>query len=220
MITKRTLASLVIFFAVALSSRMALARPVMDFTGSVAASNSSIPYQAYDSRYISASIGVDLGSQLRLSYSYSQEESFTKGYTDIRSESDLTLANATRAEANDDPDDDNNLVTYSSHSRVIGNSIDLQLVLYEGEIFSPYITGGVIKKMTTIDMEKDGDLTKGKPVPGLGPNLGVGLGIRLNREFMLKLSYIASQGATREPFEPKAKTTWDRKATVGLSYKL
>ena len=53
-----------------------------------------------------------------------------------------------------------------------------------------------------------------------GPNLGAGVGLRLNKEFTLKLSYIASPGASRKPFDEESKSVWDKKVTMGLTYQL
>ena len=107
-----------------------------------------------------------------------------------------------------------------SMTHVVGNSVDLQVVLYEGDIFIPYIMGGVIYKTTTVVTEQDGKDPQSSQGGGLGPNLGAGLGIRLNRAFTLKLSYIASPGATRQPGDAEKKKVWDKKVTLGLSYQL
>ena len=196
------------------------AQAAVYLTGSVAGSTSNIEYQTYQSQYARASLAVDLGHYLRLSYSYSLENSNNNGYTDPRTDDELKSANATRANANNDPTDDNNLVAYSTRSHVVGNSVDLQVVLYEGDIFIPYIMGGVIYKTTTVVTEQDGKDPQVSQGGGLGPNLGAGLGIRLNRAFTLKLSYIASPGATRQPGDAEKKKVWDKKVTLGLSYQL
>jgi hypothetical protein len=189
-------------------------------TGSVAGSTTNIAYSSYQSQYSSGSIGFDIASILRLSYTYSQEDATNEGYTDPRTEAQLKAANALPANANDDPSDDGYLVAYRTTSRVIGNSVDLQLVLYKGDVFVPFVVGGVIHKQTSITTEKEGQgpqTTKGQ---SLGPQAGAGLGVRLNRQFSLKLSYLISPGQTRLPGEEKATNVWDKKVTFGLQYEL
>ncbi len=189
-------------------------------TGSVAGSTTNIEYSSYQSQYSSGSVGFDIASILRLSYTYSQEDTTNEGYTDSRSADQLKSMNATPANGNDDPADDGNLVAYKSNSRVIGNSVDLQLILYKGEVLVPFLVGGVIHKQTSIITTKANEAPQEQKGASMGPQAGAGLGIRLNRQFSLKLSYLASPGATRNPGDEKKTNVWDRKVTFGLTYEL
>lgn len=188
----------------------------MYLTGSLSVSQNSMPYTTYESQYGSASIGVDIFRYVRLSLTHSQEFTVSKGYKDP----DKDEANATDAASNDDPGDDTELVTYASRSHVIGNSVDLQLIVYEGQVFVPYIMGGVILKTYKTVSQEEGKEDDVRELTMPGPNVGAGVGMRLNREFTLKLAYIASPGYAREPGDPEISTVWDRKVTLGITYQL
>lgn len=189
-------------------------------TGSVTGSTTNMPYSGYRSQYTSGSVGFDIASILRLGYTYSQEDTVNDGYTDVRTSDSLKSSNATPANGNDDPSDDGNLVAYTTQSRVIGNSVDLQLILYKGDVVVPFIIGGVIHKQTTMTTTKDGEAPTVLHGASLGPQAGAGMGFRLNRQFSFKVSYVVSPGEKRKPFEEKATKVWDPKLTFGLTYEL
>lgn len=189
-------------------------------TGSTVAGSTNMAYSGYRSQYSSGSIGFDVASILRLGYTYSQEDTINDGYTDSRSADALKSQDATAANANDDPSDDGNLVAYNVQSRVIGNSVDLQIVLYKGDVVVPFVIGGVIHKQITSTTSKEGETPAVRKEASLGPQAGAGLGFRLNRQFSFKVTQMASPGEKRKPFEEKATKVWDRKLTLGLTYEL
>lgn len=189
----------------------------MYITGSLSSTQSHLGFSEYQSQYGSASIGFDLWRYLRLSFSHSQELSISQGYKDPDADPDAE----TDATTDDDPSNDGQLVEFYSRTLVVGNSADLQLILYEGQVFVPYVMGGLIVKNYTIETREEGKAdSKKKKGPIPGPNVGLGLGIRLNKEFTLKFSYIGSIGATQKPFDASETRVWDRKVTFGLTYQL
>ena len=182
-------------------------------TGSVSSSISNVRFQTYESRYGSSSLGIDLGRYIRLQYTYSQEYSYSYGYKDQSS---------TGSTQTKEPVDSycTQCVETRSMTRVIGNSVDLQIVLYEGTVFVPYAMLGAIVKTYEMRVIENGIESGQAPVPmGPLPNLGAGVGIRLNKDFTLKVSYITSPGVSQERGE-EPRSTWDKKLTVGITYQI
>jgi hypothetical protein len=180
-------------------------------TGSIAASTSNVPYQTYQSSYGSASLSFDVGPYLRLGYTYSQEYSIEDGYTEA----------ADAAQANDGKIAPDEAVHSLSRSIVTAHSIDLTIILYEGQVFMPYLMAGVIKKLYRFESQTgDADPVVNEGTMPFLPNLGAGVGLRLNQNFMLKLSFLASPGVVQRPEDSEPKSAWDRKLTVGLTYQI
>jgi hypothetical protein len=186
---------------------------VLFLTGSVSSSIANAGFQTYESRYGSGSLGFDLGRYIRLQYTYSQEYASSYGYKDQNAGSSGQKQTAT--------DNDCSQCTESrSMTRVIGNSLDLQIVLYEGTVLVPYITLGSIIKTYEMRLVENGVETGHDPVTmGPLPNLGLGVGLRLNKDFTLKISYITSPSVAQERGE-EPRSTWDKKVTVGLTYQI
>ncbi len=181
-------------------------------TGSISSSTSNVRFQTLESRYGSGSIGFDLGRYIRLQYTYSQEFAYSYGFKD----KSTSTADAQLAVENNCA----NCIESQSMTRVIGNSVDLQVVLYEGVVLVPYIMMGGIIKTYEFRIIENGEESGQDPIPmGPLPNLGAGLGIRLNRAFTLKLSYLTSPGVTQTRGE-EPRQAWDRKVTLGLTYQI
>ena len=209
-----------IAFVSALALSPSAARAATYLTGSVSATTSNVPYQTSQSNYGSASLGVDLGRYIRLSLTHSQQFEVTEGYKE-RDDNGADATPDTNAGSDDDPTNDDQLEKFSNRTHVIGNSVDLQLILYEGQVFVPYLSGGLILKSYHFVSKEDGEEDSVKSIKNIpGPNLGLGLGMRLNKQFTLKLSYIASPGMTRKPFDESARSVWDKKVTMGVTYEL
>jgi hypothetical protein len=107
------------------------------------------------------------------------------------------------------------------------NSVDLTLILYYGELFVPYLMAGAIKKqyVTEFSVATDVDGAESRSSSSLElpvlPNFGAGLGIRLNREFSLKLSYSVSPGIVQNsPVDSDPRSILDKMLSVGISYDL
>lgn len=186
---------------------------VLHLTGSISSSISNVGFQTYESRYGSGSLGFDLGRYIRLQYTYSQEYASSYGFKD----KDAELNKSKQGAADNDC---SQCVESKSMTRVIGNSLDLQIVLYEGSIFVPYVALGSIVKTYEMRLVENGEETGQTPVTmGPLPNLGLGVGIRLNKEFTLKISYITSPSVSQQRGE-EPRSTWDKKVTVGLTYQI
>jgi hypothetical protein len=186
-------------------------------TGSLAASTSNVPYTTYESTYGSASVAFDLGRYVRLGFTHSQEVQVSDGYKQI-DEDDEDSANATPSGTTEEG---KLLIKTVSRTHVISNSIDLTLILYEGDIFVPYLMGGAVVKQYKFQVQ-EGETAQDptKVTVGPVPNIGVGVGMRLNKDFTLKLSYIASPGVAQAPEDPEPRGVWDKKVTIGLTYQL
>jgi hypothetical protein len=170
----------------------------MHFTLGGSKSSANAGLQQIDEGALSGSVAVDLGSYLRLSYTHRQELSSTTGYS---------------------YDDETKEYSYArSTTHQIANSVDLIIILYAGELFTPYVFGGVVHKQYIMQTEtKDGVQTAKMAVPA--PNGGAGVGIRLSQKFSLKISYTASPGVRQEPNREPERTI-DTYAQLGITYSL
>ncbi len=174
-------------------------------TGSVSASTSNVPLQTFESQAGSGSLAVDLGSYIRLGVTHKQEFQSSSGYKDTATEIAPTP----------------NYVEVYSRTHIVSNSLDLTLILYEGQIFLPYLTLGAVVKNYRFDSQEEGQLSQTKKGSvGPVPNVGGGIGFRLNKDFTLKFSFTASPGLAQKPGEEKATSTWDRNTSIGLTYQL
>jgi hypothetical protein len=177
-------------------------------TGSVSASTSNVPLQTYESQAASGAVAVDLGRYIRLGLTHKQEFQISSGYTDTSTNSGSTTTTP-------------NYVEVYSRTHIVSNSLDLTLILYEGQVFLPYLTiGGIVKnyRFETQQEGEDSKVRKGNMPPV--PNVGAGVGIRLNKDFTLKFSYTASPGLTQKPGDEKPKGIWDKSTSIGLTYQL
>ena len=176
------------------------ARAVIYFSIGGSASQNNVPLSTYNSVAGSGSIAFDLGRYVRLGYTHRQEYQTTEGWTK--------------------EDNSDNYIEFFNLTHVTSNSVDLTVILYEGELFVPYLLGGGVLKTYRFENRKADIREKSDPLtmPPV-PNLGAGVGIRLNRDFTLKLSYVASPGYTSEP-NGEIKGTWDKYTTLQLSYQI
>ncbi len=177
-------------------------------TGSVSASTTNVPLQSAQSQYSSASVEMDLGRYVRIGVTHGRDLQISEGYRP----SDSTVSGCPSTTS---------CSKVISSTKITDNSVGLTLILYAGEVFVPYITGGGIMKTYTFEtLEESGnrEVRTGQTPPV--PNVGAGLGIKLNREFTLKLTYNASPGQVQRPGETEPRGVWDKKTTVGLSYQL
>lgn len=148
----------------------------------------------------SASIEFDIGNYLRLGVTHRQARGLSEGYYEVVK----------------------NLYEYRiSKTQELANSLDLSVILYYGEIFVPYLQVGLVKKDYVIAQnQSDGSVLKDSiSLPPI-PNGGFGIGIRLNRNFSLKLSQTFSK-AIKIPY-PNAEPipALDTYSSVGISYSL
>jgi len=148
------------------------------------------------------SISVDLGSYIRLGYSYSQAFQHQEGY-----------------ENKADEDEPRELVYREQDIRQTSHAVNLFIVLFAGDIFTPYIFGGMAMKYFVIDTKEEGEEPKRETGKGPSPNGGAGLSIALNKNFSLKFSYTLSL-AVKEDYYGETSSATDTQFEVGLSYKI
>lgn len=191
------------------------AQAAVILTVSASNDNQNLGYKKSEARSGSLSLELTLGDYVRIGMTHEQMQQKVKGF-------DKETDSATDAVTFKPVDD-------TTH--VIANSFDLTLALYNGEIFTPFIRGGIVLKSykiqgideKTIDPDDPTDYELGKPEADSLPTwlAGVGLSIRLNRQFSLRLAHTLSPGGYLEPGDDENKdkrAVLDRKSTFGLSY--
>lgn len=166
--------------------------------GTLSDSNYNLQNQA--NRSAAASIATDVGNYIRLGLTHREEVSAAKGFSETERGSRIYYY-------------------FSTRSREIANSIDLTLILYYGELLVPYVQVGMVQKTNSVAY---GNLKIGPVVSDPMPSGGVGLGIRLNRNFSLKLDYTVSPGSKkRDPFSSeKAEGVLDSYSSLGITYNI
>jgi hypothetical protein len=173
---------------------------VVYFTLSGSQSQNNVPYQTYVSRAGSASMAVDMGEYFRIGYTHRQEFSNNYGFKTSTT-------------------DPSTYTEFLSQTKVVSNSIDLNIILYAGDLFIPYLSAGAVVKtyysaFSSIDGAESASITL-PPVP----NLGGGVGVRLSRSFSLKLSYTVSPGVRQEPGGIQ-EGILDTYSSLGITYQL
>lgn len=176
-------------------------------TGSVNQASSNLGLQSSVTRGGSASVDLGLGRYVRVGVTHQQSFKESEGHSENK---DI---------AEDDPD---RYVEFSSKEHILANSVDFTFILYEGELIVPYLKAGAIWKSYFVERVEDGVADDPIEVRNAGPfpNLGAGVGLKLNRQFTLKLFHKASPGFVYDPAEDKTVSVWDRETTIGLSYQL
>lgn len=173
---------------------------VVYFTLGGSQSQNNVPYQTYVSRAGSASIAVDVGEYFRIGYTHRQEFSNNYGYKVSASDPSV-------------------YTEFLSQTKVVSNSVDLNIILYAGDLFIPYLSAGAVVKSYRSDMSSvDGTETASITLPPV-PNLGGGVGVRLSRSFSLKLSYMVSPGVRQEPGGIQ-EGILDTYSQLGVTYQL
>ncbi len=197
--------------ALVLAAASSPARAAFYVNGSVKGATSSLGYQSIESKGYSGGLSVDLGRYIRIGFTHEQDFQTLEGSED-------PISPAVHHDA------DGNVAPWPVYSNVhtISNSIDLQAVLYEGTVMMPYIIGGIVKKTAyTVGINPTtGNREAAAPLGSLGPQAGVGLGIRLNKDFTLKFQYMVSPGSKQAPGDVKARGVIDRSASIGLTYQI
>ena len=161
--------------------------------------------QSVLSRAGSASVAVDLGEYFRVGITHRQEFSENQGYVEYRTNK-------------------GNYYLSPGVTKVIANSVDLSVILYSGDIFVPFIQGGLVRKDYDFEVTKESDdgqivVDTGKATQGPVPSIGAGVGIKLNRSFSLKISYVASPGFVTLP-DGELAAKLDTYTQIGITYQL
>jgi hypothetical protein len=162
-------------------------------------SQANAGYQKIESGAGSAGVSLDLGEYFRIGYTHRQELSSTTGYQ---------LKEASKQ-----------YVYFRSLSHVTANAVDLTMILYGGEIVTPFVFAGITVKHYSTDMQEADGTREHMELSYPGPQGGAGVGIRLNQKFSLKLTYTASQGSSQIPGQQGELKT-DTYTQVGISYAL
>lgn len=176
-------------------------------SGSISSASFNNGLQTQESAGGSGTVGFELGQYIRLGYTHKRQIQTREGWMGD-TEGECVF-----------PDTLDTCIEFKESTYVIADSLDLTLVLYNGELIAPYLLGGLILK--TIDYKINRADGKRDHVRGFapGPNLGGGLHIRLNRKFALKLQYTVSPGKVHRP-DRTERDVWDRDASLGLTYQL
>lgn len=173
---------------------------VVHFTLGGSQSQNNVPYQTYVSRAGSASVAVDMGEYFRIGYTHRQEFSNNYGFKVSTT-------------------DPSTYTEFLSQTKVVSNSIDLNIILYAGDLFIPYLSAGaVVKAYSSAFSSIDGTESASITLPPV-PNLGGGVGMRLSRSFSLKLSYTVSPGVRQEPGGIQ-EGILDTYSSLGITYQL
>ncbi len=188
-----------------LSASPALAGVSLGISGTDSTSNSL--FKTKDSGGISATISLDLGSYFRIGYTHRQATETEDGWE--------AQTNGTET----------SLVPIDKYYKEYSNAIDLTVVLYQGQIFTPFIFGGGVCKRFRINNKvgDQHDAYSDKSECPL-PNGGFGLAINLNQNFSLRFSRTYSAaGITVQQQEDGSflpKRAIDVYSQYGITYKL
>jgi hypothetical protein len=185
-----------IFFMLSVSTH-GLAAMKVSLSGSRSESNAG--YQKIQSGAGSAGLSLDLGEYFMVGYTHRQELSSTVGYQQI--------------------DGTNIFVQFKTLSHVTTNALDLTLILYGGEIVTPFIFAGLAVKNYVIDFVQAGQDPQRVSKPHYGPQGGAGLAIRMSQKFSFKLTYTLTDGVKQYPGE-SAEQTLDTYTQMGITYAL
>ncbi len=173
----------------------------LSLSGSHSDSNAGL--QKVESGGVGAGLSVDLGTHFRLGFTHRQQMSNTYGYLYNEEETEV----------------EKKYPEYYSKSHVISNSVDLTIILYSGEIFTPYIFAGFGVKTYDIETREQFKETSKDQVSLPTPNGGVGLSIKLNQRFSLKMFHTVSLGVKKLP-DQEAEQTTDSFSQLGIEYTL
>lgn len=170
----------------------------VSFTVSGWASTTNVPYELHRTQSGSGAVAVDLGSMLRLGYSHRQELSLNRSYET----------------------DGVGIYPSSTEIHEYTNSIDLTLVLYNGDLVVPYVFGGLAHKRYTSAKEIMGVRSENSHPGFVVPAGGAGVGIRLNSDFSLKFFHTLSTGYKQNPGDETYERVLDSYSQVGVSYQI
>ncbi len=160
-------------------------------------------WEVKDEMSASGTISLDLGSYFRIGYTHRQSREQKDGYKFTSTSSGQI-----------------GYYEFQSNVRTIANSVDLTLVLYQGELLTPFIFGGIAcKKYLVKSLDLNG--TTQYEVPDCPvPNGGFGLAFTLNQNFSLRFSRTYSPGQVYSPTGEKPRNVLDSYSQVGITYKL
>ena len=183
-------------------------------TGSANQSSSNLGLQSTRSTGGSVSFDLALGTYIRVGLTHQLSVRQSSGYFEL--DEDSSSSNSTVG-ANG-----SRYVSFKNNERISANSVDLTFILYNGLVLVPYVKSGALWKSYSATIERQDEDPQTINVLNAGPSLyaGLGVGIKLNHKFTLKLFYKASPGITYDPQTDETKSQRDEETTVGLTYQL
>lgn len=146
------------------------------------------------------SLAVDLGSYFRLSYSFQAKLQSREGQLESS-------------------EVDGEYIDFKEEINQTGHSIDLFVILYAGELFTPFVFVGGALKHYRIYYEEEGEEPTEVEGPLPGYNYGAGFAISLNRSFSLKITNTWSPGVTINK-AGEERDIRDVQTDVGINYHL
>jgi hypothetical protein len=152
----------------------------------------------------SASLGFDFATYFRIGVTHRQEYEQKEGFAE-----DTAVST----------EDEKVYKWMSTNSRQIANSLDLTIVLYNGQNFVPFIFGGAVHKQYTSEFTKDDVKTTVTPPPMTVPNGGGGFSLPLNQRFSLRFSHTVSPGILLKP-DGTTERTLDSYSQLGITYQM
>ena len=159
---------------------------------------------------LSASVSFDLGSHFRIGYTHRQSWEKKSGLKIFDSNDGVSVS----------------LENFSETTLSTIKSLDLTIVLYQGQLIVPFVFGGIAWKSYDVSEYSD---TKGyrSYSPETDPvwNAGGGLAITLSERFSLKVSKSFSPGKvytfdSEQNAIVSARRVTDAYTQVGITYKL
>ena len=178
------------------------AEAVASFTLSGKVGSSTIPLQSSETRSGSGTVDFDMGPYLRLGFTYQQDNTIKDGYK--KSATDSSQYNR-----------------YSEQSTFVMRSVDLTIILYNGELLIPYIFGGVARIESQTKVVSDNEEPEfNKSVVPIVPTGGAGFGLRLNKQFTLKFSNRWLPGTRQLDPVAQPESVIDSQMQVGISYQM
>jgi len=171
------------------------------FTLRGSSSDSNLGLQTQSTQSASASVAMDIGAHFRLGLTHRQDVSAQRGYSQVEKGGQYFFTQTT--------------------TRLSANSVDFTVILFYGEIFVPYVMTGLIMKNYLVESIAPAGERTVTPIslPAV-PNAGFGVGLRINRNFSLKLSYTVSPGVIQPDPESEPRGILDKVASVGITYNI
>ena len=186
-----------LFYIISYSNNLAASAHI-SINGSVA--NNYLGLNTQNNKTTSISVDFDIGPWLRIGLTHRQSQSQIEGYQ---------LFEQIKA-----------YVYEEKKNYSWANALNLTLILYYGTIFVPFLQFGYVKKDYLLTSRNFTGSYENKYGIDPVPNAGIGMGIKMNQHFSLKLSYNISEGVKQERPDREPEPIYDSFSTLGLSYKI
>jgi len=194
-------------------------------TGSYGMDATNVPLEVTNTQSASGSVDVEIFSFLRIGVSYGAETTYSLGYrakAASAADSSAAVVPVASAQIRNPCATETTCTKVVSNSKVIQRGVGLTLILWHGDMVTPYVIGGALLKTYHIKSTQDGVLvqdledTKGQTVP----NIGAGVSFRLSKDFSLKASITASPGQVLRPGDTHLRSPGAKKTTFGQTYQI